>query len=384
MNKELLSYLKKILIKTVLHVFWIFPIEKNKIFLMNELSFTFGDSLKYFDIYLHKMRKNKYKIVFPIKDGSIPSDYVDDIIVKPMSIKYFKELISSGIIITNAGGVSYLPKRKTQKIITTWHGGGPYKKTSTDVYNDLWYKKQAKMNSDNTDYILSSCKYFSEFEARSMGYESKKIIPAGLPRNDMLFGAHEEIRNKVRRKLSISDGEKFVLFAPTFRSKSNEFSNMNIVENYVDLDPNMLVASLEEKFKSKWVCGIRLHPKLSNVDMNGMNVINCTSYPDMQELLCAADAVISDYSSLIWDYSFTYRPIFLYAPDIEQYEKERGFYMPSSQWPYPIAHNNEEMKKIIEEFDEAEYIENVKLHHAECGNFEKGNACEILIQLIEE
>lgn len=58
--------------------------------------------------------------------------------------------------------------------------------------------------------------------------------------------------------------------------------------------------------------------------------------------------------------------------------------MPSSQWPYPIAHNNEEMKKIIEEFDEAEYIENVKLHHAECGNFEKGNACEILIQLIEE
>ena len=174
MNKELLSYLKKILIKTVLHVFWIFPIEKNKIFLMNELSFTFGDSLKYFDIYLHKMRKNKYKIVFPIKDGSIPSDYVDDIIVKPMSIKYFKELISSGIIITNAGGVSYLPKRKTQKIITTWHGGGPYKKTSTDVYNDLWYKKQAKMNSDNTDYILSSCKYFSEFEARSMGYESKK------------------------------------------------------------------------------------------------------------------------------------------------------------------------------------------------------------------
>ena len=115
MNKELLSYLKKILIKTVLHVFWIFPIEKNKIFLMNELSFTFGDSLKYFDIYLHKMRKNKYKIVFPIKDGSIPSDYVDDIIVKPMSIKYFKELISSGIIITNAGGVSYLPKKKHKK-----------------------------------------------------------------------------------------------------------------------------------------------------------------------------------------------------------------------------------------------------------------------------
>ena len=113
------------------------------------------------------------------------------------------------------------------------------------------------MNSNNTDYILSSCKYFSEFEARSMGYESEKIIPAGLPRNDILFGDHEEIRNTARRKLSIPDGVKFVLFAPTFRSKSNEFSNMNIAENYIELEPNMLVTSLERKFKSKWVCGIR-------------------------------------------------------------------------------------------------------------------------------
>lgn len=384
MNKELISYLKKKFIKVILHVFWIFPIEKNKIFLMNELSFTFGDSLKYFDIYLHTMRKNRYKIVFPIKSGSISSDYSDDIIVKPMSIKYFKELMSSGVIVTNAGGVSYLPKRKKQKILTTWHGGGPYKKTSTDVYNDRWYKKQAKMNSDNTDYILSSCKYFSDIEAKSMGYETEKIIPAGLPRNDILFSDHQEISKKVRRKLSIPDETKFVLFAPTFRSKTNEFSDMNITGNYIELNPDILVSALEEKFKHKWVCGIRLHPKLSNLDMSKMNVINCTTYPDMQELLCAADAVISDYSSLIWDYSFTYRPIFLYAPDIEQYEKERGFYMPSSQWPYPIAHNNEEMKKIIEEFDEDEYIEKVKLHHVASGNFEKGNACEILIQLIEE
>ena len=58
--------------------------------------------------------------------------------------------------------------------------------------------------------------------------------------------------------------------------------------------------------------------------------------------------------------------------------------MPVSEWPYPIAHDNEEMKKVIYEFDEAEYVRKVKLHHAASGSFEKGNACEILMQLIEK
>lgn len=383
MNKELISYLKKLFVKTILHVFWVFPIESNKIFLMNELSFTFGDSLKYFDIYMHNMMENRYKVVFCIKKDSISSDYFDDIIVRPMSIRYFKELLSSGIVVTNAGGVSYIPKRKKQRIISTWHGGGPYKKTSVDVYTDYWYKKQAKMNSDNVDFILSSCKYFSDLEAKSMGFRPDQIVPAGLPRNDVLFHNHEDIKNKVRRKLSIPNGVKFILFAPTFRSKENEFSNMSVVENYIELNPNMLLSTLEEKFKCKWVCGIRLHPKLSNIDMSKMNVINCTTYPDMQELLCCADVIISDYSSLIWDYSFTYRPIFLYAPDIEQYEKDRGFYMPSSEWPYPIAHNNEELKENILNFNQKLYVEKVKKHHITTGSYETGEACAKLLDLIE-
>lgn len=352
--------------------------------MLNELSYTFGDSLKYFDIYLHNLSNKEYKIVFPIKDGAPPSVYSDDVIVVPGSFKYFKEIITSGIIITNAGGVSYLPKRKKQRIISTWHGGGPYKKTSTDVYDNYWYKKQAEMNANNTDFILSSCEYFSAFEAKSMGYKPEEIIRAGLPRNDILFIDHDSIKKKVRKYYAIPDNTKFILFAPTFRSKENEFSDLGAIKNYIELDPGMLISTLEERYHCKWVCGIRLHPKLANIDMSKLNVINCTNYPDMQELLCCADAVISDYSSLIWDYSFTYRPIFLYAPDIKQYEEERGFYMPSSDWPYPIAHNNEEMRKIILEYDENKYIQRVKEHHKASGSFENGNACEILLKLIEQ
>ena len=379
---DFIGYAKKIIIKGVLQFFCLFPIEKNKITLLNELSFTYGDSMKYIDRYIHEHRKGKYKIVFPIKKGAILSEYPDDVVVIPNTYQYFKELITSRIIVTNAGGVSYLPKRKGQTIISTWHGGGPYKKTSTDVYNSFWYRLQAKMNADNTDYILSSCRYFTDFEAKSMGYKTHEIIPAGLPRNDVLFAHHEAVNLKVREYYSIPDDAKFILFAPTFRGN---FVNVDSdIAEYIELDTDKVIAKLEEKFGGKWICGIRLHPKLSNVDMNELNVINCTTYPDMQELLCAADVIISDYSSLIWDYSFTYRPIFLYAPDIDKYERERGFYMPSAEWPFPIARNNEEMFRNILNFDQKKYVGDVKKHHIASGSYEKGVACQTVLGLIEK
>lgn len=379
-NGEVINYLKKIITKGVLHFFWIYPVKKEKIFLLNELSYTYGDSLKYIHRYFKLNDNEKYQFVFSIKEGSeVPNDVK---VVKPMSFEYFKEILSSGIIITNAGGVSYLPKRKKQKIINTWHGGGPYKKTSIDVYDNYWYRKEVRMNCKNIDFILSSCKFFTEKEANSMGFEAEKCVPVGLPRNDILFGEHQEIVWKVRDYYSISEDKKFILYAPTFRSSSDQ-STSKMVLNYIDLDIDSLLSVLKTKFGSEWTCGIRLHPKLADIDVSGLNVINCTTYPDMQELLCCADAIITDYSSLMWDYSFTYRPLFLYAPDIEQYERERGFYMPVSEWPYPIAHDNEEMRKNILNFDEKLYRKHVKEHHIASGSFETGRACAKVFELIE-
>lgn len=377
---DIVHYMKKVLLKTFLHAFWVFPVEHDKITLLNELSFTYGDSLKYLDIYIHEYEK-KYKVVFPLKAGTCPAEN-GDIIVRPLSLRYFKELLTSGTIITNAGGISYLPKRKKQKIINTWHGGGPYKKTSTDVYDSYWYMKEVEMNCKNTDLMLSSCKYFSEIEARSMGFKSEQCIPVGLPRNDILFGEHRDIVNKVRDFYSIPDGVKLILYAPTFRSDTKNLTGKFAFSD-MGLDVDMLLFALKEKYDCEWVCAVRLHPKLKNIDMSGMNVINCTEYPDMQELLCCADAIVTDYSSLMWDYSFTYRPVFLYAPDIEQYERERGFYMPVSEWPYPLAHDNEEMRRNILEFDYDNYLRQLKEHHIAAGSYETGKACQKVMELMK-
>lgn len=381
LNMEFLNYMKKVTIKGVLHIFWVFPVDKKKITLLNELSYTYGDSLKYLDLYIRKHLPGRYNIVFPIKNGALGPDN-DAIIVRPNTLKYFYHVLTSGTIITNAGGVSFLPKRKGQKIISTWHGGGPYKKTTTDVYDNVWFKKGIKMNADNTDFILSSCKYFTELEAKSMGYPSDRCIPAGLPRNDILFENHDEIKKKVRDYYAIPKEKKFVLYAPTFRSDGNK-STSKIISNYIDIDIDKVIHTLEKRFGCEWSMGIRLHPKLKDVGMSGINAINCTTYPDMQELLYCADTIISDYSSLIWDYSLTFKPCFLYAPDIEEYERERGFYMPVARWPYPIAHNNEELLDNIIRFDSVEYKNKVIKHHDESGSYEKGNACKTLMALVE-
>lgn len=378
---EMFHFLIKIFIKGVLQLFRIFPVDGKKIFLLNELSYTYGDSMKYIDQYLRADAKNDYEIVFAIKEGCEEPEGIK--ITRPLTFGYFKELISSGTIITNCGGVSYLPKRKRQKIINTWHGGGPYKKTGTDVYSNFWYKIEIKMNASNTDYILSSCRNFTEVEAKSMGFGREKCVPAGLPRNAILFGEHNEVVKKVRDYYSIEEGKKFILYAPTYRSSSDRSTSQKIV-NRIDLDVDRVLGALREKYGCEWVCGIRLHPMIHDVDTGSINAINCSSYPDMQELLCCADAVIADYSSLIWDYSFTYRPIFLYAPDIDQYENERGFYMPVSEWPYPLARSNGELETNILQFDEEEYRARVREHHVAAESYETGRACEIVAGLIKE
>lgn len=378
--KEFTRYSSKVLLKGILHVFWIFPVQKNKITLLNELSYSYGDSMKYLDLYIKDNYADKYKIVFPLKEGQTSPDS-SHIVVKPMSMAYFKQLITSRVIITNAGGISYLPKRKGQMFLSTWHGGGPYKKTGTAVYTTNWYRKEALLNARNMDYIMSTCKYFSDFEAKTMLFEENQIIPAGTPRNDMLLEEHPEVKKKVYDYCDLDEDDRFVLFAPTFRSDASDYTSGK-QQIDIDIDYNGVLDKLKERFGGNWRFAVRLHPKLKGCDLGDDSLINLTSYPDMQELLYSASVVITDYSSLMWDYSLTKRPCFLYAPDIEEYERTRGFYMPVARWPFPLSHNNDELLDIIAKFDEDDYIKRVNIHHDEAGSFENGKACEKVFSLI--
>lgn len=101
---------------------------------------------------------------------------------------------------------------------------------------------------------------------------------------------------------------------------------------------------------------LRLHPNIaasaSQLSCNGNTAVQATNYPDIQELLAVADVVITDYSSVMFDFALTRRPVFQFATDIAAYQKDRSFYFPLDQLPFPLAESNDALLCAISAYDE--------------------------------
>lgn len=373
------KYLIKKILNIILHIFWLFPVKNNTVMFINEHSHNFSDNLKYLALYIRENNKQS-KIIYALNNFEELKG-TNILPVKLFSIKYFYYALTSSVVVVNAGGISYLPLRKKQLSINTWHGGGPYKKTGVDSIKSIWYELQTKQNADNIDYLMSSCKICTEEEEKSLYYTEKQILNSGTPRIDMFFGDCCKLKNKVYKIYNIDRSKKLILYAPTYRGIFENYKGV-IENNVLELDYNKLIESAHKRFGGEWVFAVRLHPRLQKININNENIINMNTYPDVQEILAASDILITDYSSIMWDYSFTKKPCFLFATDLADYIKERGFYMEPSQWPFPIAQNNDELKINIEKFDEQAYIERLQKHYIDSGSYEQGCACKIALNLI--
>lgn len=404
---EIIKYYIKNSISFLLRLFWVFPIQKNKIFMMNDHSYTFSDNLKYLSLYLLENEPKKYDIYFSLKDNSDITDY-DITPVKWLSFMHFYHSMTSSIIITNNGGISYLPIRKQQLVINTWHGGGPYKVTGTKALNDYynmntteidsksskeerknrrivyWYEMNLRYNAQKVNYILSSCKMCTDAEAKGLFYTDEQCLNIGSPRLDWMsrFEKVTCVRNKVFEKYGISNDKKLILYAPTFRGFFKDYAGV-ISDEMLEIDYLRTIKAVTEKFGGEWVFAVRLHPRLKDAKIKSCGLINMTTYPDAQELLMALDLLITDYSSVMWDVSFSKNPVFLFATDINKYQVRRGFYLPVEDWPFPLSTNNEELVENIRNFDAGLYRTKVQNHHFAVGSFEKGNACQTVREIID-
>ena len=176
---------------------------------------------------------------------------------------------------------------------------------------------------------------------------------------------------KLRKRYGFSDDTKVILYAPTYRL--NENRDQFISEEVV---PELLNA-LSVRFGGRWIFLYRMH--YFDLDPiykdNSENIYCCNDYYDVQQLLCGVDVLISDYSSLLWDYTLLDRPVFRYAPDLDDYiKKERGFYLDYDKWPYPFARDEVEMFKQIHDYNDENY--KVKRHDflKLVGNYEYGDS----------
>lgn len=299
------------------------------------------------------------------------------ICVKPGSVKDLFYLLTSKVLISNDGFGSFIPKRKSQLFINTWHGGGAYKRSGVDFITDQ-HPVDLKINQicgKQTDLFLSSSRKFSEVMTTAKMVPKKRFLECGMPRNDFLIrGTKEDISEKVRSYFGLNSKQKIVLFAPTYRGEEQSATFNS------ELDIKGCIDALKKRFGGEWAFLMRKHHFVKEASYDGC--INASDYPDMQELLYAADVFITDYSSTIWDYSLTFKPGFLFTPDLDTYSKERNFYTDPSTWAFPIAKSNEELYNLICSYDEKASRDKIVSHQKFLNNRETGRASEIVSNAI--
>jgi CDP-glycerol glycerophosphotransferase len=188
----------------------------------------------------------------------------------------------------------------------------------------------------------------------------------------------EEIKNKVKNALGIPEYKKIILYAPTWR----EDCSINWLGA---LDFETVIEAVKNKFSGEWLLALRLHDmsKIELINENPNILVNASYYQDMQELLLAADIMISDYSSAIFDFMFTRRPAFIFANDADAYSQKRSFYYPLQETPFLVAKDNKEMKENIFNFDEQSYSLRIDEFIRDKGIMDDGHASERTADFID-
>ncbi|GHU67908.1 hypothetical protein FACS189413_03590 [Bacteroidia bacterium] len=307
---------------------------------------------------LLKYYPGEVEIYWAFRRKNVPQEVDSRIkIVVLASWKYYFVATTARIIIHNTHFdfcVPLLNKQKEQIYIQTWHGTA-MKKIEKDVVDCLHpgYLKKAIDDSAQSDIMLSGSQYHTGTIKQTFWF-SGRILETGMPRNDIFFTDNQANKDKIFSYYGIEKNMKIILFCPTFRTNSQNF--------HFDLDTNRLRDCLTTKYGENWRLFIRLHPCMNDVskvfDFDPEWMVDVTPYPDIQELLHIASILITDYSSVMFDFMLTKRPCFIFATDTKTYD--RGTYLDIRTLPFPFADSSEQLIENILHFDENKFVDDLE------------------------
>ncbi len=361
------------------------PVRRRRILFESYEGTAYACNPKYLSEYLDSHCPGRYELLWSFAH---PEDYADLPVaaVKRRSLRWFYEYLTAGVRVTNtATQMSIFPKRRGQLVINTWHAGGAYKRVSISSEHvekadpvDEWRRRT---QGSHFDLYLSSSPRFTQTNIREGNAFAGAVLKSGMPRNDLFFRreAVEAAASKVRERLGIEG--PLILYAPTYRGK---FAESAAVPPF---PADALMRGYLARFGRVPVLLSRAHyTDTKDAVLSGgqeMTVVDVTSYPDMQELLCAADLLVTDYSSSIWDYALLGRPCLLYCPDLEQYETaDRGFYTPIGEWPGILCRDGAAMEEALRNLDEAKCARKAAEHLRAFRSYEAGHACAMTERVI--
>ncbi len=232
----------------------------------------------------------------------------------------------------------YLPvaacrKRPETKVVQLWHSCGLMKKIAYDAGDDIPKGYRGDMFGNYT-YLTLSAQVCVPVHARALRITQERIYATGVSRTDYYFDEdwNRSCREAFYERYPQARGKRIALWAPTFRGNAARPRLEGLEE----------VRRAADALSGEWYFLIKAHP---HIDAHGM-VSNCAI--PTEELLPVADLLITDYSSVMFDYLLYRRPIVLFAPDLGKYEAERGFYIDYHELPYPVAETAEELRSAVE------------------------------------
>ena len=326
---------------------------------------SYSDSPKAVYLYLLNNEKYKdYKFIWTFKEPETHrflEKNKNTSIVKQGTKEYEKCMQKAKYWIFNYRVADHQYPKKNQIYVQCWHGT-PLKKLGYDLENTenvLNSKKEIrfkyKTDSKKINYFLSPSKFATEkFISAWNLKEIKKegcIIEEGYPRNDFLYNYTKQDVSKIKEKLNINDiKKKVILYAPTWRDNQHQSGIGYTYKTEVDFE------KLQKELGQDYIILFRAHYLVAN-EFNFEKykgfIYDVSKFDDINELYIVSDMLITDYSSVFFDYSNLKRPIIFYMYDFEQYKNSiRGFYIDLKELPGNIAKTEDELIKEVRQISD--------------------------------
>ena len=316
-------------------------------------------------------------VLDPAVAGEVP-DWIEP--VEPRSRRHLSLLGRARYLVANGTVPGYHLKRDGTFFLQTWHGT-PLKRIGFDniTQNDSRAPRQAfqtlRHNVPRWDLMISPNRFSTPILRDAFGFEGE-IAETGYPRNDLLLSPDApDIRDRTRARLGIDEGQRAVLYAPTFRDAAR-----------FALEPEVQRLALD--LGDSWTVLLRAHKlDTSDVRLDGRSpVIDLSSYPDNRELYLAADVLVTDYSSVMFDFAVTGKPMLFWTFDLREYrDLGRGFYFDfEAEAPGPLISTVDEVAGALGDIDaiSAEYEDAYARFVARFCELEDGHASERVVDLL--
>ncbi|MFD7311822.1 CDP-glycerol glycerophosphotransferase family protein [Promicromonospora sp. NPDC059942] len=257
------------------------------------------------------------------------------------SAEWHRVLGTASVLVSNNNFPHWFVKRPGQFFVQTWHGT-PIKRLLFDLPNSaspLTYRRMMRRQVPMWDLLLAQTPAAEQNLRTGLGYDGEAWV-VEQPSNGVLYES-AGVRERARERLGIGADERVVLYAPTWREAHR---NRSRAGSWAEtLDPAGLAAAVGARVL------VRSHHVSARAAATGAGVLDVSEYPSVEELMLAADLLVSDYSSVLHDWSVTRRPAIVYAPDLEWYrDVERGFY---GDWPatspWPLTATPDELAAAV-------------------------------------